>query len=53
MGDYNIIYFIDAECQNLYYVGLTKTKLLPKRGICLDIVPEKLPTFHNCLVATG
>lgn len=41
-----------ADCYNLYYADLPRTKLLPERGTFLDMVVEKLPTFQDTLVAT-
>lgn len=53
MRDYDKVYFMATECQNLYYGDLPKMKLQPKRGMCLLNVPKKLPDFHEWLIAIG
>lgn len=42
-----------TECHNLYYSDLARAKLLPKRGIFLDKVEEKLLGFHSRIIDTG
>lgn len=50
MDDYDSTLFVIPEFQTLYYADLGKRKLLPKQGIFLEKVPEKLLTFYDRLV---
>lgn len=53
IGDYEKVYFIAPECHYMYYGKLPKTKLLSKRGICLEKVPEKISKVDKILIANG
>lgn len=45
--------FMTPHCSNYYNSDLHRNKLLPKRGISLDKVEEKLTSFHAKLEQTG
>ncbi|KAM3283709.1 putative protein isoform X1 [Capsicum chacoense] len=53
MGYFENIKFMSADCHNLYYADLPRTKLFLERCIFIDRVPKKFANFFNRLATTG
>lgn len=51
MADFDQTNFFTYDYQTVYYKDLVQKKLLPERGISLEQVPKKLPTFYQRLQA--